>query len=154
MVGRAGSPKVLTRISRYNPRCHTYLALYWQEASIPPHYTLSVVWLGYFMMCCLGIPRVSDSQKKRHKPQSLSWQNVLIKHTSIFIFSYRVYVSVLFRIGDDYVETGIIRRARAFRDYFGDWFSVTYTSRSGVSQNPTTYQDFSTVWFPNLTPTL
>ena len=61
-------------------------------------------------------------------------------------------MSVLFRIGDDYPETRIIRRVRKFGDHFKGWFSIAHTSRSGAMnmffiQNPITYQDFSTVWF-------
>lgn len=61
-------------------------------------------------------------------------------------------MSVLFRIGDDYPETRIIRRVRKFGDHFKGWLSITQTSRSGAMtmffiQNPITYQDFSTVWF-------
>lgn len=59
-------------------------------------------------------------------------------------------MSVLFRIGDDYPETRIVRRARIFGDHFKGWLSITHTSRSRAMnllfiQSPTTYQDFSTM---------
>lgn len=59
-------------------------------------------------------------------------------------------MSVLFRIGDDYPETRIVRRARMFGDHFKGWLSITHTSRSRAMnllfiQNPTTFQDFSTM---------